>query len=52
MKAVLEFRYLWGILTAADDNWTEVAGNIKKSRRSWGRLNQVLGREGADVLGR
>ena len=25
-----------------------MAGNIKKERRSWGRLAQVLGREGED----
>ena len=30
------------------DDWPEVAGNIKKVRRCWGRLAWVLGREGAD----
>ena len=48
MEAVSEFRYLGRILTATDNDWTEVAGNIKKARRSWGRLDWVLGREGAD----
>ena len=48
MEAVTEFRYLGRILTATDDNWLEVAGNIKKARRSWGRMSWVLGREGAD----
>ena len=33
---------------ATDDDWPAVAGNIKKARRSWGRLAWVLGREGAD----
>ena len=48
MEAVLEFRYLGRLLTATDDDWTAVAGNINKARRSWGRLAQVLGREGVD----
>ena len=48
MKAVSEFRYLGRILTATDDDWLDVAGNIKKARRIWGRLDRVLGREGAD----
>ena len=48
MEAVSEFRYLGQLLTATDDNWPEVAGNIKKALGSWGRLARVLGREGAD----
>ena len=48
MEAVSEFRYLGQILTATDDDWPEVAGNIKKVRVSWGCLAWVLGREGAD----
>ena len=48
MEAVLEFRCLGRLLTATDDYWPEVAGNIRKARVSWGRLARVLGREGAD----
>ena len=48
MEAVSEFRYLGRLLTAKDDDWPEVAGNIRKALVSWGRLAQVLGREGAD----
>ena len=47
-KAVMEFRYLGRLLTATDDDWPAVAGNIQKVRVSWGRLARVLGREGAD----
>ena len=47
MEAVSEFRYLGRLLTATDDDWPEVAGNIKKAPRSWGRMARVLGREGA-----
>ena len=48
VEAVSEFRYLGRLLTATDDDWPAVAGNIRKSRVSWGRLARVLGREGAD----
>ena len=47
-EAVSEFRYLGRILTATDNDWLAVAENIKKERRSWGRLDWVLVREGAD----
>ena len=48
MKAVTEFCDLGRLLTATDDDWTAVAGNIRKAQVSWGRLARVLGREGAD----
>ena len=48
MEAVSEFRYLGRLLTATDDDWPAVAGNIRKARVSWGRFERVLGREGAD----
>ena len=32
MEAVLEFRYLGRLLTAMDDDWPAVAGNIRKAR--------------------
>ena len=49
MEAVSEFKYLGKILTATDNNWPAVAGNLKKSRQSWGLLARVLSREGADT---
>ena len=42
MAAVSEFRYLGRMLTATDDDWPAVAGNIRKARMSWGRLARVL----------
>ena len=48
MEAMPEFKYLGRILTATDDDWPEVAWNLKKARRSWGRLARVLRREGTD----
>ena len=37
------------VLTAGDDNWLVVVGNLGKARRSWGRLYRFLGREGEDL---
>ena len=48
MVAVSEFRYLRRLLTATDNDWPVVAGNIRKAPVSWERLARVLGREGAD----
>ena len=36
-------------MPAGDDDWPAVAGNLAKARRSWGRLQRILGREGARV---
>ena len=35
MEAVSEIRYLGRLLTATDDDWSAVAGNIRKARVSW-----------------
>ena len=48
IKSVSEFKYLGRILTATDNDWPEVVGNLRKARRSWGRLSRVLDREGTD----
>ena len=48
MEVVSEFRYLGRLLTATDDEWPAVTGNIRKARVRWRHLAQVLGREGAD----
>ena len=36
-----------------DDDWTDVVGNLRKSRKSWEYLARILGQEGANprVLG-
>ena len=49
MEAVSDFCCLGRLLTATDDDWLAVAGNIRKAGVSWGRLVRVLGREGADL---
>ena len=38
MQAVTEFRYLGRVMTNTDDDWPEVAGNVRKARVTWGRL--------------
>ena len=48
LEAVPSFKYLGRTMTAGDDSWPAVAGNLAKARNSWGRLTQILSREGAD----
>ena len=48
LKTVPSFKYLGRILTAGDDDWPVVAGNLEKARKSWGRLQRILSREGED----
>ena len=38
------------MLTAGDDDWLAVVGNLGKARKSWGRLSRILGWEVADVM--
>ena len=48
LKTVLSFKYLGRIMTAGDDDWPAVAGNLGKARKSWGRMQRILSREGAN----
>ena len=48
LENVTLFRYLGRVLTAGDDDWIAVVGNLGKSRKSWGRLSRILSREGGD----
>ena len=47
MQSVTEFRYLGRVLTSTDDDWPVVARNLRKARVTGGRLERILGREGA-----
>ena len=47
LESVPRFTYLGRVMTAGDDDWPAVAGNLAKARRSWERLQRILGREGA-----
>ena len=48
LETVSTFKYLGRVMTAGDDDWPEVAGNLVKARKSWGRLARILSREGAE----
>ena len=48
LKTAPSFKYLGRILTAGEDDWPAVAGNLRKARKSWGRLHRILRREGAN----
>ena len=47
IQAVPRFKYLGRVLKEGDDDWPAVAGNLAKARKSWGRLQGILSREGA-----
>ena len=47
IQSVPRFKYLGRVLTEGDDDWTAVAGNLAKARKSWGRLQGILSMEGA-----
>ena len=47
IESVPRFTYLGRVMTAGDDDWPEVEGDLAKARKSWGRLQGVLRREGA-----
>ena len=48
LDAVHSFKYQGRIMTAGDDDWPAVAGNLVTARKSWRRLKRILSREGAD----
>ena len=47
IQTVPRFKYLGSILTEGGDGWSAVAGKFSKARKSWGRLQGILSREGA-----
>ena len=49
LETVTSFKYLGRVLTAGDDNWTEVAVNLRKLRKSWVQMTRILSQEGADL---
>ena len=49
LDMVTLFKYLGRVLTAADDNWTALVGDLWKARNSWARLARILGREDPSI---
>ena len=37
------------LMTAGYDDWSALAGNFQKARKSWGRMSQIFIQEGADT---
>ena len=53
LENMTAFRYIGQVMTSGDYDWPAVVGNLQRVRNSWGRLSQILSREGVDtkVLG-
>ena len=47
LTAVCLFWYLGKTLSSTDDNWSEVEQNLWRERGKWGRLENIVRREGA-----
>ena len=47
IQSVPWFTYLGRVMTTGDDDWPAVAGNLAKARKSWGRMQGILRREGS-----
>ena len=48
LETVTLFKYMGQAMTAGDDDWPLVAGNLRKDWKSWTRMTRILGQEGAD----
>ena len=49
IKGAEVFKYLGRQMDRSDNDYSEVLRNIRKSRQVWGRLGNLLRREGADT---
>ena len=49
LSPVTSFKYLGGIITAADVDWTEVVRNLRKASRKWALLTRLMVIEGVDA---
>ena len=49
LTSVFPFKYLVRVLSASDNNLPAEIQNVRRVRKNWERLLQVIGREGADV---
>ena len=48
LENVTAFKYLGWAMTAGDDYWPAVVGNLQRARKIWRRLSRILSREGED----
>ena len=42
LATVTSLKYLWQVLTAADDDWTVVVGKLWKAQKSWEWMERIL----------
>ena len=47
LDMVTSFKYLGWVISAADNDWLAVVGNLAKARAVWRRLKRIFSREGA-----
>ena len=45
---VTSFQYLAQVISATDNDWTEVVRNLSWERVVWNRMTRILSREGAE----
>ena len=48
LETVSTFKYLVRVMTAGDENWPAVAGNLVKAQKTWGRMLRIISQEGSD----
>ena len=49
-EGVYYFKYLERVLHQMDDEWPAVLRNIRRARQFWGRIWNLMRREGADMI--
>ena len=42
LKSVTTFKYLGQALTASNDDWLEVVGNLRTEKKKWAQLLRIL----------
>ena len=42
LDMVIYFKYLGGVISAADDDWPEVVRNLAKARAVWRKLTRIF----------
>ena len=47
LEMVTSFKYLAQVISATDNDWTEVVRNLDRAKMVWRRMSWILSREGA-----
>ena len=43
LETVATFKYLGRVMTAGDDDWPAVVGNLRKAWNSWAQMTRIMG---------